>query len=452
MDKQPEVALIGARGVSRRSLLKVAGATGLVGAGAIVGLRPAFAAPAIITSQTRSRGQAGGKLSLAYLGTADQSAVWTNLFALFAKKHPEIELEARANPVNDWAGFFDAISTQIAGGKTPDVVQVATEGQRLFASRDLCEPINDLIERDKAELAEYFADVSPKLIEWDKTYNTTPDGSRFYLPGDFNTMGLWYNSEVFSANGVEAPTDSWTWDQLLAAGEALKAKGIYGINVTSEYFISVMPYLLTNGASTLSADWKTSMVNSPEAVEAATFMRSLVEKGISPVPGGTFDQFTATAQGKMAMYGGGRWPIISMRKLGVVDKLKIVAWPQKKQKGSPVGWNSYPIMKGTKNKEAAWTFLKFLASKEAGVYFAEQGGTIVPARKSIANSDSYLTNAPAGSLKLYDALEYATPIPSPDKGNIVQSAIQDAFLQILTGAVAPKEGLDALNDQITGSL
>ena len=452
MDTKPAEASIGERGVSRRSLLKGAGAAGLAGAGVLAGARSSFAAPAIWTSKTRLARQATGKISLAYLGTADQSAVWENLFALFAEQYPGIELEAQANPVNDWAGFFDAISTQIAGGKIPDVVQVATEGQRLFASRGLCEPINDLVERDKGELAEYYADIHPKLVEWDATYNTTADGSQYYLPGDFNTMGLWYNAEVFTANGVEEPTDDWTWDQLLAAGDALKAKDVYGINVTPEYFISVMPYLLTNGASTLSPDWKTATVNSPAAIEAAAFMRTLVEREISPVPGGTFDQFTATAQGKMAMFGGGRWPIINMRSLGVVDQMKIVHWPQKTQRGSPVGWGAYPIMKGTQNKEAAWTFLKFLASKEAGVYFAEQGGTIVPGRKSIANSDSYLSNAPDGSIKLYDALEYATPIPSPDKSNVVQSAIQDAFLQILTGAVEPDEGLNALNDEVQGNL
>lgn len=452
MDKKPTEASTGTRGMSRRSFVTAAGAAALAGAVAIAGRRSALAAPAIVTSKTRARYQASGKISLAYLGTAEQAEVWNNLFALFAEKHPDIELEAQANPVNDWAAFFDAISTQIAGGKPPDVVQVATEGQRLFASRGICEPINDLIERDQAELAEYFEDIHPKLIEWDNTYNTTEDGSRYYLPGDFNTMGFWYNAEVFTANGVEEPTDDWTWDQLLAAGEALQAKGIYGINVTPEYFISVMPYLLTNGASTLSADWKTSTVNSPQAIEAATFMRTLVEKEISPVPGGTFDQFTATAQGKMAAFGGGRWPIVNMRNLDAVSKMKIVHWPQKTQKGSPVGWGAYPIMKGTQNREAAWTFLKFLASKEASVYFAEQGGTIVPGRKSVANSDSYLSNAPEGSLKLYDALEYATPIPSPDKGNVVQSQIQDAFLQILTGAVSPEDGLNALNDEIQANL
>jgi multiple sugar transport system substrate-binding protein len=426
------------RGLSRRALVAGAGA--------------AVAAPFVHTSQTRAARQVSGSISLAYLGTADQAAVWEELFALFAEQHPEITLEAQANPVNDWAGFFDAISTQIAGGKAPDVVQVATEGQRLFASRGLCEPINDLIDRDGEELAAYFEDIHPKLIEWDQTYNTTADGSRFYLPGDFNTMGFWYNAEVFTANGLEEPTDDWTWDDVLAAGETLQAKGIFGINVTPEYFISVMPWLLTNGASTLSDDWSTATVNSPEAIEAAAFMRELVETGISPQPGGAFDQFTATAQGKMAAFGGGRWPIINMRNLDVVDKMKIVAWPQKTQKGSPVGWGAYPIMKGTQNKEAAWTFVKFLASREASVFFAEKGGTIVPGRRSVANSDAYLANAPEGSLKLYEALDYATPIPSPDRGNVVQSAIQDAFLQILTGAVSPEDGLNALNEQIQGDL
>jgi multiple sugar transport system substrate-binding protein len=452
LDSKPERTPSLDRGISRRSLIKSASVASAVGAATLVSRRSSLASPALHLNRFRSAHQVSGEITLAYLGTADQAAVWNNLFALFAEKYPDINLTAQPNPVNDWAGFFDAISTQIAGGNVPDVVQVATEGQRLFASRGLCEPINDLIERDKAELADYYEDVSPKLFEWDKKYNTTADGSTYYLPSDFNTMGVWYNTDVLKAAGVDEPTDDWTWDDLSAMGEKIVAKGAYGINVTSEYFISVMPYLLTNGASTLSDDWSTATVNTPQAIEAATFMKSLVDKKISPIPGGTFDQFTATAQGKMAMFGGGRWPIINMRNLNVVDKMKIAPWPQKTTKGSPVGWGAYPIMKGTKNKEAAWTFLKFLTSKDASVYFAEQGGTIVPARKSVANSDSYLSNAPAGSLKLYDALDYATPIPSPDKGNVVQSAIQDAFLQILTGAIEPEAGLNALNDEIQSNL
>ena len=63
-----------------------------------------------------------------------------------------------------------------------------------------------------------------------------------------------------------------------------------------------------------------------------------------------------------------------------------------------------------------------------------------------------LANAPAGSIKLYEALDYSTPIPSPDKGNVIQTAIEDAFTQILTGAVDVEEGLNTLNDDIQSNL
>ena len=414
--------------------------------------RPGLAAPAIRTAQTDAAAQVSGTLRMTYLGTADQAVYWNKLFALFQERYPNVELIAEANPVDNWAAYFDAVSTQIAGGNIPDLVQVATEGQRLFTSRGLVVPIDDLMERDKDELAEFFDDMHPNLIEWYKTYSS-PDGQTYYLPtGEFNTMAIWANMEVLANAGVAEPTDDWTWDDFLAAGQAVKAAGSYGMIVSPEYFVGIMPWLLTNGASTLDPTWTTATVNSPEAIEAATFMRSLVEQEISPAPGGAFDRFTALAQGELAMLGGGRWPVINIRQLGVVDKVKIFAWPQKTMLGSPVGWNGYAMMKGTENREAAWAFVKFCGSVEASTYFAVEGGTIVPGRRSVAESDAFLDNAPAGMEKLYAALDYATPIPSPDKGSIVQREIEDTFGQILIGNVDPTEALNDLNETITENL
>jgi multiple sugar transport system substrate-binding protein len=432
--------------LTRRTLLKRTGAAGLaVAAGGLI------AAPAIGTSKSSAQEQVSGELSLAYLGTADQQKAWEALFALFAEKYPNIKLKAQANAANNWAAFFDQISTQIAGGKIPDLIQVATEGQRLFASRGLVEPIDDVLERDKEELADFFADIHPNLVTWNQQHSS-PDGKTYYLPGEFNTMCVWYNIEVLQKAGVEEPTDDWTWDDFLAAGQKIAGTGVFGMHVEPAYFVGIMPWLLTNGASTLNDDWTQATVNTPAAIESASFMRSLVEQKISPEPGGTFDQFTAMAQGKLAMFGGGRWPVINMRNLNAIDKIKIVAWPQKTQKGSPIGWNAYPIMKGTKNKEAAWAFVKFIASKEASEYFAQQGGTIVPPRRSVANSDAFLANAPVGSEKLYAALDYSTPIPSPDKGNVVQKAIEDAWKQILSGNAKPEDALGKLNEDIQSNL
>ena len=443
------------QGLTRRRFLTRTGGLALATSGLASGLLAACGGSTASSSTSIApRGaKISGALTVAYLGTADQQKGWNALFDLFRKKYPDVQLHAQGNPVDNWAGFFDAVSTQIAGGKVPDLVSVATEGQRLFSSRGLVEPIDAYLERDKDELANFFSDVNPNLMKWCNTFSST-DGKKYYIPSDFNTMALWYNAELFQKAGVPEPAADWKWDDFLVAAKKVTKPGeVYGMYVSPEYFIGIMPWLLTNGASTLNADWTKATVNTPEAIEAAKFMRSLVAQGISPVPGGTFDRFTAAAQGKLAMFGGGRWPLVNIRELNAVNKMKIVAWPQNKGKGSPVGWNAFPIMKASQNKEAAWAFVKFMTSKEADTFFINQGGgTGVPPRSSLATGDIFLTDAPKGMDTLYNALAYATPIPSPDKGNIVQTAIEDSFKQILTGNVSPEQGLADLNQKIQSNL
>ncbi len=403
-----------------------------------------------ITSAKRA--QPSGAITFVIWADAVETASWDPIVAAFNTHQPDIQVEVQAVPAESWAGFFDAVSTRIAGGEVPDIMRVATEGQRLFASRGLVQPLDEYIERDQEELQDFLDDVHPNLMEWTRTYSST-DGQTYYLPHGFNTMCLWYSTELFQDAGVEEPTDDWTWDDFRAAAEQLTQPGqVFGMHVSPAYFASVMPWLLTNGASTLNEDWTQSTVTEPAAIEAATWMRSLVADGISPQPGGEFDAFAAMAQGRLAMFGGGRWPTASMRELDYVDKVKLVAWPQKVRKGSPVGWDGHPIMQASQNKDAAWEFVKFLASKEAQQIEVEQGGPTVPPRQSLATSEAFLANAPEGMNKLYEALDYATPIPSPNAGNVIEQDIIDTFEQILAGNATPEDALATLDQQIQSNL
>ena len=389
----------------------------------------------------------GGKttLTFAYIGTTEQQESWNELFAEFESENPDIDLEAQAVAVNNWAEFFNKISTQIAGGQVPDIIQVATEGQRMFASKGLLAPLDDYIAADQDVIDEYYADIDPNLIEWNAQYSS-PDGKTYYLPGDFNTMAMWCNTELFDQAGVTLPArgEDWSWDEFEAAAQAVKeTTDAYAYAADTGYFIGVMPWVLTNGGSSFSEDWSTPTFDTPEVVEAATFVRSLVEQELASAPGGTFDQYTAFAQDKLACFGGGRWPVINIRNLDAIEKTQIVSWPVNSGNGSPVGWNGYPIMKESENKDAAWTFIKFLISEGGSSFYAELGGQAGPARRSVAESESYLANSPVGTEILYDALTYATPIPSPDRGAEVQIVIEDAWQQILVGNTSPEEGAAA---------
>jgi multiple sugar transport system substrate-binding protein len=433
--------------MSRRRLLQVAGtgALGLTGLGALAGCGG---------SDSGGKDTGGtGPLSFVYLGTAEQQKQWNALFAAFNKKHPDIKLKATGVPVDNWAAFFDKVSTQLGGGAKYDLVQVATEGMQLFATRGLLYPIDEFMKKDKAAVDEYLSDANPKIAEFNKKY-ASPGGKTYYMPGDFNTMCLWFNKEVFQKAGSDLPTDDWTWDDFYAAGQKIKSRtGAFLYPATPEYFIGVMSWLLTNGASTLDVEWKKATADTPQAIEAAEFCQKLVKDKLSPAPGGSFDRFSLAAQGKLASFGGGRWPIINIRALNAVDKFGIVAWPHNKApKGSPVGWATFPIFKSSDKKDKAWTFIKYLFSKEGGAFFAKLGGTAVPSRKSLANSEEYLSNSPEGTEKLYEALDYATPIPSPPKGNLIQRGVEDSWGQILGGNTAPEAGMKKMQQSIQQNL
>ena len=428
------------RTVLRRSSQFGAAITGVAATGGLTSILASAKAPVYLQDSAPS-----GKVRVLYYG---DPAAEEARYAEFSKAYPDIEVEVVGVPGDSWADFADGVNTRIAGGEKYDVLVIATEGQRLFASRGLVNPIDDLLERDAEEMQEFFDDVNPNMLEWCNTLSS-PDGQTYYLPGEFNTMGIWYNQEVFAAAGVGEPTAEWTWDDFTTTATALTKPGeVFGMHITGALFASVMPWLLTNGASPLSADWTAATVNTPEAIEAATYMRQLVADKISPEPGGEFDAFTTFAQGGLAMLGVGMWIYPSLELNEVQDHCNVVAWPQKTMKGSPVGWKSYPIMQSTENREAAWALSKWFTSKEAAQFLIYE----VSARESVAKDPAFLETMPSGITTFYDALDYATPVPGTDQGSIIQHDIEDTFDQILIGNLEPEAGLNDLNAKIESNL
>lgn len=416
----------------------------------VLGAMAVATAGALITGCSSGGGGGGGdaesgELNFVYMGDANQQKAFNALFAEFNKQHPDIKLKAVGIPSGNWATFSTTVATRLAGGQKIDIIQVATEGQRLFASKGILEDLGPYIDKDKDEVDDYWNDISPNLKKFNEEFASGPDGETVFIPGGFNTMGMYLNKTVFEKAGVPIPEDgNWTWDEFLEAGKTIKEKtGAYLTGAGSGYFTDVMPWLTTNGTSTFNEDWSQPTYDTVAAVESAEFARSLVELGLAPKPGGQFDPNTAFKQGKLASLNGGRWPVLGIRDLKMVDDTVLVNWPTKVGNGSPVGWDAWNIAKNSENKEAAWTFIKFLMSKEAGSYFAEIGGTIVPARTSVANSPAFTDNAPEGTVRLSEALDFATPIPSIDQGAEAQKTIEEAWATIIAGQGDAQKTLDA---------
>jgi ABC-type glycerol-3-phosphate transport system substrate-binding protein len=397
-------------------------------------------------------GSGGGTVTFVYYGDAQDQKAYDQLFTKFRSEHPEITLKAQGIAAKSWADFANAVATRLAGGQQLDVVQIATEGQRIFMTKGLLEPLDDYIKKDQAAVDAYYQDT-PEPIRKFLSEHASQDGKTFFMPGGYNTMALYLNTKIFQAAGVEPPTDTWTWDDFRAAGQTIKAKtGAFLTGAGSGYFTDVMPWMLNNGAAPISADWTQSTINTPEAVEALTFARSLVVDGLAPKPGGTFDAPTQMAQGKLATFGGGRWPTNDLRRLKFIEPVELVRWPQQSQPGSPVGWDAWPILKESKNKDSAWTLITYLISETFGDAITTGGGGAVPARISDATGEAFLKDAPKNTKLLVDLLEVATPIPGPDRGAETQKVIEEAWLQGISGTKDPQTALAEADSKLQSLL
>ena len=62
------------------------------------------------------------------------------------------------------------MATRLAGGQQLDVVQIATEGQRIFMTKDLLEPLDDYIKKDQAAVDAYYKDTPESIRKFLQQY------------------------------------------------------------------------------------------------------------------------------------------------------------------------------------------------------------------------------------------------------------------------------------------
>ena len=205
----------------------------------------------------------------------DNSAkkIFDAAIARFNQKYPNVKVEDTFVPSDDWAVFSNKLTTQIAGGQSPDIVRMAVEGAKLVSSKGLVEPLEPYLSRPDSK--DLVGDVAQPLVDALKGV----DGKAYYLPLEWNNMVIYYNTKMFKDAGVEAPKPDWTWDDFLATAKKMTtgsgANQVFGFGIP--YFnFGLQPFFLTNGTSPLNADWSASNLDDPKMLKSVQFIHDLV--------------------------------------------------------------------------------------------------------------------------------------------------------------------------------
>lgn len=129
----------------------------------------------------------------------------------FETLHPNITV------VRDFGGFdgyLDKVTTQYAGGNSPDVIQLYNDVLREFSSRGQLFDLNEAVDAGNLSLDGWPQD----MIDM-----TTIDGSLNALTFGVSTHAFVFDEAKSEQFGVEVPTEGYTWDDLADYANAISA-------------------------------------------------------------------------------------------------------------------------------------------------------------------------------------------------------------------------------------
>ncbi len=329
------------------------------------------------------------------------------------------------------------LQTQLRSGEGPDVFNWGSGpsfGGALIEA-GLVQDITDAYEQNGWQIYDFAKE------------RVSSDGKVFGIPGEMETIGVFYNKDIFKKLGIDEPK---SLDDLRAAAEKVRAAGMVPFAVGNKEGWEGGHLLSMALSSEVGSDGVEAILNgekswnSPEVVSAFRIWQEFNEDGLLPKSPTSVDYDTSTSlffAGEAAMIPTGSWLV------GEIDdnaKFEAGYVPFPAPDGPGIftgGLGSGPFVSAsTAKKDEAIEFLNFLASPEHGRWTVENLHTI-PAQPIDAEN---LKVSPLFAQVLEDTAKFSK---GGDFGynidvmvsDAVNKAMYDGMQGVMTGQRTPEE-------------
>src|SRR5699024_1789539 len=123
---------------------------------------------------------------------------WESVTEGHNQTYPNHTVQMTTTPFQD---PVNRLRTQAAGDNRPDAIQMHGPKCQPCASHGIIASFENAVEAGELDFANY-----PEAMHELYTYEDVAYG----VPTSYDSIGLWYNEELFEKAGVEVPTDEWT--------------------------------------------------------------------------------------------------------------------------------------------------------------------------------------------------------------------------------------------------
>lgn len=283
--------------------------------------------------------------------------------------NPGVEVEIISVP---WGQAFETVATMIAGGDTPDVIEMPDTWQALYA--DQLMPLDD-----KIASWEHGATLTQKTIDMGKLAN----GKITMIPYGFYLRAMFYNKKLLAEAGVAEPPK--TMDEFMAASEAVsKLEGKYGYCLrggpggTNGW---IMMAAVMNGSNEFFTEDGKSRINEPGSVAGLQFLMDLYQKGYAPkdsVNWGFNEIVAGFYSGTCAFLDQDPDALIAIAERMPAEDFAVIPMPVGPSgKAFPtIGFAGWSVFSSTESPDAAWNLVAHLSSPESNSTWAQRVGVI----------------------------------------------------------------------------
>jgi ABC-type glycerol-3-phosphate transport system substrate-binding protein len=297
--------------------------------------------------------------------------------AAFHEQNPHITIEL-TTPT--W-GQLDALTA-----KDFDVLLFGSQSYSDLTERGLLRTLSPWISsEDKAWSGDYLPNIFKPFER---------KGELWAIPWALDPQILYYNRDLFSQNGVEAPKQDWTWNDFQEKGLAVtdSKNGVFGAVILNKY--ALVPAIIYQHGGQIFGDWgqpqpAQATFDDPRNVEALSWLASLIYKdNVIPTHAQVVREFGVEWN---ALYSGinlgkiGMWTAGYIERGGVVYGSSEMAWK--------VPWGAAPLPRDAQAVTMVNAYLLGISSQAADAdacwqwlaYFTQQlpPDVLLPARTSL---------------------------------------------------------------------
>jgi len=361
----------------------------------------------------------------------EDRAAYQEIIADFNKLHPDVKIKFEAfEPTS----YNTILSTALAGGKGPDIMQT-----RAYGGIEAIAKPGYLLALDKTTVPELENIPADALA----AETMREDGKVYAVPFATQTVLILYNKDLFKTHGVQVPE---TWDDLIAAAKALKAKGVQPFaNGTATAWQNEI-LMGAVAPSIYGPQFNGDLVAGKATFEDKRFVDAMAKiaelkdhfpTGFTGVDYPTMQQLFIS--GRAAMIAAGSFEIANFRRQNPKLDIGVMASPPA-AKGSPrlvslFVDGGYGINAKTEHKADAIKFIRYAATPRFGDLFANKLGNISPI-KSVKIEDGLLAevaklNAQSAPYVMLVNFRYQDPTGSA----LIQANVQ----KMMAGQATPAQ-------------